>query len=93
MGGASWIYFLFSPMLNYFNFGRIWLTGGAVCTGYRPIMEAFSTFCPTTTNQAKIFKEDVEDYEEVKTFELASCQQYKDDKPIADRILNEMKYS
>ena len=30
MGGASWIYFLFSPMLNYFNFGRIWLTGGAV---------------------------------------------------------------
>ena len=30
MGGASWLYFLFSPMLNYRNFGRIWLTGGAV---------------------------------------------------------------
>ena len=22
--------FYFPPMLNYFNFGRIWLTGGAV---------------------------------------------------------------
>ena len=24
--------FYFPPMLNYFNFGRIWLTGGAVLT-------------------------------------------------------------
>ena len=26
--------FYFPPMLNYFNFGRIWLTGGAVYTKY-----------------------------------------------------------
>ena len=32
MGGASWLYFLFSTMLNNLNFGRIWLTGGAVRT-------------------------------------------------------------
>ena len=25
--------FYFPPMLNYFNFGRIWLTGGAVIGG------------------------------------------------------------
>ena len=30
MGGASWIYFLFYTMLNYWEFGQIWLAGGAV---------------------------------------------------------------
>ena len=30
MGGASWIYFLFYTMLNYWEFGQIWLTGSAV---------------------------------------------------------------
>ena len=30
MGGGSWLYFLFYTMLNYWEFGQIWLTGGAV---------------------------------------------------------------
>ena len=31
MGGGSWLYFLFYTMLNYWEFGQILLTGGAVC--------------------------------------------------------------
>ena len=30
MGGGSWLYFLFYTMLNYWEFGQIWLPGGAV---------------------------------------------------------------
>ena len=55
-------------------------------------MEAFATFCPTTKEKSKIFKEDLEEYEEVKTFDVTSCQKYNDDnKPIDDRILDEME--
>ena len=39
MGGGSWLYFLFYTMLNYWEFGQIWLTGGTVCSTVQLYMQ------------------------------------------------------